>query len=176
MNMVICKLGTTQGTATTGDIVIIPSTQSDPGVGGANNPLPEQGQVTMLPSSVSGITDAQTSTTNFFAILAGTDEYLGTMTFISQATTAFNTIHPSADATAGAAAGTDPAVFLPIGITQAQRNTNSGSGGEGTWDMLQKTSGEWVIGTTKINALLNFKNAADSDWTDAQGVAAICTH
>jgi len=42
--------------------------------------------------------------------------------------------------------------------------------------MLQKTSGEWVIGTTKINALLNFKNAADSDWTDAQGVAAICTH
>lgn len=41
--------------------------------------------------------------------------------------------------------------------------------------MLQKTSGEWVIGTTKINALLNFKNAADSDWTDAQGAAAICT-
>jgi len=43
LNMVICKLGTTAGTATTGDIIIVPSTQSDAGVGGANNPLPEQG-------------------------------------------------------------------------------------------------------------------------------------
>lgn len=96
------------------------------------------------------------------------------MTFISQADTDFATLHPSTN-TVGAAAGTSPAEFLPIGITQAQRNTNSGSNGEGTWDMLQKTSGEWVIGTTKINALLNFKNAADSDWTDVQGAAGICT-
>jgi hypothetical protein len=59
MNMVICKLGTTAGTATTGDIIIIPSTQSDPGVGGANNPLPQQGYVaTVQPSSVEGVTAA----------------------------------------------------------------------------------------------------------------------
>lgn len=119
MNMVICKLGTTAGTATTGDIIIIPSTQSDPGVGGANNPLPEQGYVaTVQPSSVEGISAALTSTTNFLAILAGTDEYLGTMTFISQATTDFATLHPSTNCV-GAASGTDPAEFLPIGITQA---------------------------------------------------------
>jgi hypothetical protein len=59
MNMVICKLGTTAGTATTGDIIIIPSTQTDPGIASANNPLPEQGVVTpRLPSSVEGITAA----------------------------------------------------------------------------------------------------------------------
>jgi hypothetical protein len=41
--------------------------------------------------------------------------------------------------------------------------------------MLAKTSAEWIIGTTKINALINFKNVADSDWTDMQGAVGICT-
>lgn len=50
------------------------------------------------------------------AIIAGTDEYLGTMTLMSTATTAFATLHPSAN-TVGAASGTNPAEFLPVGIT-----------------------------------------------------------
>jgi hypothetical protein len=40
------------------------------------------------------------------------------MTFISQADTDFATLHPSTNCV-GAASGTNPAEFLPIGITQA---------------------------------------------------------
>lgn len=96
MNLVICKVGTTAGTTTTGDIMIIPSTQSDPGVSSVNNPLPEQGTTTARqPSSQSGIAAALTGTTNFFAILGGSDEYLGTITHISSATTVFANVCPT---------------------------------------------------------------------------------
>jgi hypothetical protein len=41
LNMVICKLGVATGTATTGDIIIIPATQTAPDTPAAvNNPLP----------------------------------------------------------------------------------------------------------------------------------------
>lgn len=40
LNMVICKLGTAKGTATTGDVVVIPATQSGPILDNVNNPLP----------------------------------------------------------------------------------------------------------------------------------------
>jgi len=49
-------------------------------------------------------------------MLAGSDEYLGTMTHISSATAVFADCAPTTDLV-GAASGTDPAEFLPIGIT-----------------------------------------------------------
>jgi len=41
MNMVICKVGVAPGTATTGDIMMIPHTHVDPNLTGVNNPLPK---------------------------------------------------------------------------------------------------------------------------------------
>jgi hypothetical protein len=59
MNMVICKIGTAAGTATTGDIIVIPSTQKAPDASGVNNPLPAHTAVTpVLPNSRDGIATA----------------------------------------------------------------------------------------------------------------------
>jgi len=40
LNMVVCKLGTAKGTATTGDVVIVPATQLGPILDNVNDPLP----------------------------------------------------------------------------------------------------------------------------------------
>jgi len=94
MNMVICKIGTAAGTATTGDVIVIPATQSAPDAATTNNPLPEHGSVSPFPSSASGIKLAALNGGNKFnmAIIAGSDEYLGLMTHISDADTDFGDI------------------------------------------------------------------------------------
>lgn len=95
--MVICKLGTAAGTASTGDVVIIPATQLAPDYPATvNNPLPLATVTTpVLASSRESMTTACNSINP--AIIAGADEYLGTMNFISNADTAYANIIPSAD-------------------------------------------------------------------------------
>ena len=89
MNMVICKVGVAAGTASTGDVMIIPTTQVDINESGANNPLPPSpvatGTVTTLthwdalsatpeavPAILAGVPIAMAST-KYVSILAGTD-------------------------------------------------------------------------------------------------------
>jgi hypothetical protein len=65
MNMVICKIGTAAGTATTGDVIMIPSTQKAPDAAGVNNPLPGHTAVTpVLPNSRDGIATAALNNQN----------------------------------------------------------------------------------------------------------------
>jgi hypothetical protein len=65
MNMVICKIGTAAGTATTGDVIMIPSTQKAPDANGVNNPLPGHTAVTpVLPNSRDGIATAALNNQN----------------------------------------------------------------------------------------------------------------
>lgn len=85
LNMVICKLGTAKGTATTGDVVIIPATQSGPILDNVNNPLPMFGSTDPYPSSRAGLVSAAKADAKNLAIIAGTDSYLGAMTVISDA-------------------------------------------------------------------------------------------
>lgn len=74
MNMVICKIGVTAGTTTTGDIMIVPATQSAPDASGVNNPLPKHGENTvMLPTGRAGMVTASNSNNNNLAIIAGSD-------------------------------------------------------------------------------------------------------
>lgn len=93
LNMVVCKIGVAAGTATTGDVMIIPATHSQPDRTNENNPLPEFLTVTpVVMANRAGMVIAATNTKHV-AIIAGSDEYLGTMTFISDADTAFaNTV------------------------------------------------------------------------------------
>lgn len=85
LNMVVCKVGTAAGTATTGDIIIIPATQSQPDGSNVNNPLPKYDAASSLSSSRANIITAAATHTKNLGMIAGTDEYLGTMTKISSA-------------------------------------------------------------------------------------------
>lgn len=99
MSLVICNVGTTAGTATTGDVVIIPTTQKT--LAASDIPLPTPGttdtQYTIFPAVPAKLVDA------FFAnggsagdssmgMIAGTDEYLGTMTYVSGGDTDLTTL------------------------------------------------------------------------------------
>jgi hypothetical protein len=102
------------------------------------------------------------------AIIGGSDEYLGTMTIISNADTAFaNIIQTTAQA------GTASAVAFPTSI--ANLNDNGGSPAR-TYDITAAAnpSTTWLIGATKVNALLTFKQSASAAWTDVRSVMTIC--
>lgn len=87
--MVICKVGVAAGTATTGDVMIIPTTHVDPNLSGVNNPLPTApvapsaiadlaawnslaATPEAVPAVLAGMVVA-TASTKYMAILAGTD-------------------------------------------------------------------------------------------------------
>lgn len=75
--MVICKVGTGAATATVGDTVIVPCTQSAPdgnlpdGTTAVNNPLPFF--ATDLGSSRAGFIAASNSNARNLAVIAGSD-------------------------------------------------------------------------------------------------------
>lgn len=178
--MVVCKVGTTAGTTTTGDVVIIPATQSacdNPAT--VRNPLPgyKTGSSTVLESVQAGLLAATNNgaSGNNLAILAGSDEYLGTMTQISTANVNLNTRFTVTAATAGAAGGT--AGVANNAVPYFWSNGNSlNDNTNGLFDITAKTSAStnWVIGTEKVDALMEFKLAAAADWTNDRSVMAVC--
>jgi hypothetical protein len=103
------------------------------------------------------------------AILAGTDEYLGTMTFISSADTAWAGIAQAANLEGSVGGATN--VALPHSITQLNDNTNSQ-----LYDIKPKANPTttWLIGAAKLDALLYFKQAAAADWTNVRAVMTVC--
>jgi len=169
VNMIVCKLGTAAGTSSTGDVVIIPATQLAPDTPATvNNPLPLAVSTTpYLSSSLDSMKTACNSVNP--AILAGSDEYLGTMTFISNANTAFADIAPTQNY-----AGTAQAVAFPAAISQLTDNSQSSDAT--LYDITAKTdpTTNWVIGAAKLDALLLFKQAAAAAWTDVRSVMTVC--
>lgn len=144
LNLVICKATKgTAGTKTTGDVVIIPATQTAPDVSGVNNPFDSQKKADKpFSSSMSGMMSGlnskaakanlakKTDGKNLdvgdgkrgLPILAGSDAYLGTMTHLSDASIAFHTTIQADDLT-----GADKAKSaLPNGFKAAALNSNAG--------------------------------------------------
>lgn len=120
LNMVTCEIGTATGTTGTGDVVIIPATQSafdNPTT--VRNPLPAfltkiapnanpaNNNPVLLSSNQAGLLTATNSgnSGNNPAIIAGSDEYLGTMTHISNGNVNLATRFTTVAATAGNTAG-----------------------------------------------------------------------
>jgi hypothetical protein len=186
MNMVICKVGVAAGTTTTGDVMIIPTTQVDINASGANNPLPPSpvatGTVTTLthwdalsatpevvPAILAGYAIAGTST-KYVSILAGTDANLGAMTFISNGNTDPATLMQAAPLTA--TDDVSPLNALSTGATAY--NTNAGA--STTFDITPASAdtANWVIGATKLTALLRTGQAAACTWTNARSVLTVC--
>lgn len=184
--MVICKVGVAAGTATTGDVMIIPTTHVDPNLSGANNPLPSapvaSGTATNLsewdglaatpeavPAVLAGYAIAMAST-KYTSILAGTDANLGAMTFISNGDTDFATLFQGAALTA--ADDTAPLNALKTGAT----NYNDNSAAAKTFDITPTSTdtANWVIGATKLTALLRTGLTTAADWTDPQSVLTVC--
>lgn len=92
LSMVVCKLGTAAGTATTGDVVIIPSTSV---VENAELALPvvgETGYYHAVPSKMQTAYLDNAAGDKSMGMIAGSDEYLGTMTHISDGSTALTTL------------------------------------------------------------------------------------
>lgn len=168
VNMVICKIGVAAGTAK-GDAIMIPATQTAPdgklgdGSTDVNNPTPKAVSTNPLATSWESMKTACNGKNP--AILAGSDEYLGTMTFMSNADTAFAGIvqHAGLQGTT--------AVSLPTAITQLNDNTNSQ-----LYDIKPKTdpTTTWVIGAAKLDALLYFKQAKVADWATGRSVMTVC--
>jgi hypothetical protein len=148
LNMVICKVGTTAGTATTGDVMIIPATQLAPVLptGVTNNPLPTSVSTDPLSSARASMVTACNSVNP--AIIAGADAYLGTMNFISNADTALADVIPDADYP-----GTSSNVALPTGFAVAMNDNTATSK---LFDIVAKTDATttWVIGAAALDALL----------------------
>lgn len=186
MNMVICKVGVAAGTASTGDVMIIPTTQVDINGSGVNNPLPASpvatGTVTTLsnwngltatpeavPAILAGYAIA-TTTAKYVSILAGTDANLGAMTFISNGDTNPATLMQAAPLTA--ADDTAPLNALATGATAY--NTNAGA--STTFDITPASAdtANWLIGATKLTALLRTGQAAACTWTAARSVLTVC--
>jgi hypothetical protein len=173
LNMIICKLGVAAGTATTGDVVVVPTTQTAPdgklgdGTTDVNNPTPKATSTNPLATSWNSMKTACNGKNP--AILAGTDEYLGTMTFISNANVAWAglTQHANLEGSVGNAANPT----LPTSITQLNDNTNSQ-----LFDIKPKTdpTTTWLIGAAKLDAILYFKQAAVADWTNVRSVMTVC--
>jgi len=85
MNFVICEVGTTAGTATTGDVMIIPAKQSNTDIAGENNMLPKGpvGDAAYKTATKEGVAACSDTGNEGMGIYAGTDAYLGAMTVIS---------------------------------------------------------------------------------------------
>lgn len=109
------------------------------------------------------------------AIIAGSDEYIGTMTHISDADTNFADVVQTADLQ-----GTDNNALqsFPTAIQGANFNDNGAStngANGGTYDITAVTAAQWVIGGTKVASIMKFTMGAAADWTHAKGLMTVCT-
>jgi hypothetical protein len=90
MNLCVCKLNNADGTATTGDVVIVPATQQQlTGTAtSGDDVLPKHDQSGFgktIPATLQDpVYKASAAGDKSFGMMAGTDEYLGTMTHISK--------------------------------------------------------------------------------------------
>lgn len=178
LNMVICEIGVTAGTTGTGDVIIIPATQSavdNPAT--VNNPLPGflTSSTTLYESTKTNLllaTNSGASGSNP-AIIAGSDEYLGTMTHISNGNVNFNTRINTADYEGKASGGNLADNSVPYFWSNGNKlndNTN------GLFDIVSKATASttWLIGGTKIDSIMKFKMAAAAAWSNDRAVAAVC--
>jgi len=89
-NIVICELGTTAGTATTGDVIVIPTTQTDPY---ADTVMPIYKDTTSdIAAPEYGMQPTFATTClalghDGFVLMAGSDEYMGTLMYIGKGVT-----------------------------------------------------------------------------------------
>lgn len=183
--MVICKVGVAAGTTNTGDVMIIPTTQVDPNASGVNNPLPpapvaggaatdlsEWTGLSATPEAVPAVRIGYViagASTKYHSILAGTDANLGAMTWISNGNTVDTTLMQAADLSA--TDNNNPTNALVTGATVYNDNT-SGK----TFDITATTAdaANWVIGATKLTALLRTGQAAAVTWSNPRSVLTVC--
>jgi len=176
--MVICEIGVAAGTTTTGDVIIIPATQQamdNPNT--VNNPLPGflTGSSPVLASTKTKLlvaTNGGASGSNP-AIIAGSDEYLGTMTHISNGNVNLNTRLNTADyegAASGGAVANNAVPYFWSNGNKLNDNTN------GLFDVVSKAtaSTNWIIGGSKVDSIMKFKMAAAASWSNDRAVAAVC--
>jgi hypothetical protein len=106
-------------------------------------------------------------------MLLGSDEYLGTMTHISDGSVALTAMmQPVADTMIGATldVGTGALKIEKSTVTFNSQSVTT------TYDINTETSGEWLIGKDKPTSVLTFYNLAlDTDLTAANSVAVVCT-
>lgn len=86
MNLLICELGTATGTTTTGDVIIVPTTQTAPDATNENNMLPTAFTAPKQ-ADIVGTKACFHSGAKGTGMIAGTDQDLFTMTIISGAQT-----------------------------------------------------------------------------------------
>jgi len=91
MSLVVCKVGTGAGATTTGNVIVIPTTQAVVAADDLPLPTPSDSGTTGLHAAVPTLIlpafHASGSNPNevyaSMGMIAGTDEYLGAMTYIS---------------------------------------------------------------------------------------------
>jgi hypothetical protein len=178
-NMLVCKIGVATGTATTGDVIIVPATQQAADATGVNNPFPGYASTDPFNNGLQGAGAAalQGAGNNAVnenpAILGGSDEYLGTMTHYSDADTNLATVVQTGTDLTGTDNGNNAAnptfQALPGGIQGAAYNDNGANtnGANGNkYDIVAITAAEWLVGAAKLAAKIEWQMAAAADWTD----------
>jgi hypothetical protein len=144
-NLIICKVGTAAGTSGTGDIVIIPATQNQPVGNNANNPLPLSANQDPFGSCRESAAAATANDKNP-PIIGGSDEYIGTMSHISDASFTYGNIMQKTDIE-----GKTDKVAIPAAISDLTDNTSNR-----LFDITPKTNPTttWIIGSAKLDAVL----------------------
>lgn len=144
------------------------------------NPLPQflTGSSTLLASTAAKLLVATNSgaSGNNLAIIAGSDEYLGTMTHISNANVNLNTRFTTAANTEGGNAGGTAATDNAVPYYWSNGNTLNDNTSGRLFDITAKAtpSTNWIIGGDKVEAIMQFKLAAAADWTNDRAVLALC--
>jgi len=183
-NMLVCKIGTANGAATTGNVIIVPATQLAADASGTNNPFPGFASVDPLPNSLQGISVAAKvgNDKENMAIIAGSDEYLGTMSHLSNADTDLSTIVQTGTGLTGTDNGNNAAnptfQALPGAIQGANYNDNAAAtnGANGNlYDIVSTDAALWIVGSAKLAAKLQWEMATDADWTTVRSVMTVCT-
>jgi hypothetical protein len=182
MNMVICEVGTTDGTADTGDAIMIPATQVTPWSSNANNPLPQSASTAPLSSSQESMITGKGADDKVWGkipLIAGADQYMGEMNLICRDTTQITARMPQFE-TKQKLIGSNAAVTFPLSVTSGtdanDRHNDNAAGKNRFFDVLTTTdtATTWVIGAAKLNAILQFGQAAKSDWNSNLGTVSIC--
>jgi hypothetical protein len=122
-----------------------------------------------MPSNREGLSTATATGTKNPPILGGSDQYLGTMTFIS-AGSDYRDRMQAADLP-----GTNAALPLP-GTGVITRNDNAANSATVLYDITAKTDSttNFLIGASALDCILSFRQAASGAWSNARAVMTVC--
>lgn len=161
-------------TGYTGDVVVIPSTQTAEDNTGtdklikykSHDPVPGVANTKPWPADHKGLTAVGGKMT----ILGGSDQYLGALTHI--ATTLTTTF---ANAAGNTLTGTAEAYPLPAGITTARKNDNT----NGAYDIYNsegtaKATDVWMIGAKAMGVHMVFTMGTAADWKTMRSQVVVC--